>query len=96
MVGDVPGMVVARTVAMLVNEAADAVAAGRGGRCRRGYRNKTGVSYPRGRLVTTATAHLLINAILVNAGTPAMTVTARASCYREKMVERWRFHLNPP
>ena len=67
MVGDVPGMVVARTIAMLANEAADAVQPGRGGCRGRGYRNETGRQLPEAPLAAADRYGLtLINAILVN------------------------------
>ena len=67
MVGDVPGMVVARTIAMLANEAADAVLQGVADAAGVDTAMKLGVSYPEGPLAAADRYGLtLINAILVN------------------------------
>ena len=67
MVGDVPGMIVARTVAMLANEAADAVLQGVADAAGVDTAMKLGVSYPEGPLAAADRYGLtLMNAILVN------------------------------
>ena len=67
MVGDVPGMIVARTVAMLANEAADAVLQGVADAAGVDTAMKLGVSYPEGPLAAADRYGLtLMNAVLVN------------------------------
>jgi len=66
-IDDVPGMVVARTFAMLANEAADAVLQGVADPAGVDTAMKLGVGYPEGPLATADRIGLtLINAILVN------------------------------
>ena len=67
MVGDVPGMIVARTVSMLANEAADAVLQGVADAAGVDTAMKLGVSYPEGPLAAADRYGLtLMNAVLVN------------------------------
>ncbi len=67
LVGDVPGMIVGRTIAMLANEAADAVLQGVADAAGVDTAMKLGVGYPEGPLAAADRFGLtLINAILVN------------------------------
>ena len=66
-INDVPGMIVARTLAMLANEAADAVLQGVSDAAGIDTAMKLGVGHPEGPLATADRIGLtLINAILVN------------------------------
>ena len=66
-IDDVPGMIVARTLAMLANEAADAVLAGVADAAGVDTAMKLGVGHPEGPLATADRVGLtLINAILIN------------------------------
>ena len=66
-INDVPGMIVARTLAMLANEAADAVLQGVSDAAGVDTAMKLGVGHPEGPLATADRIGLtLINAILVN------------------------------
>lgn len=66
-INDVPGMIVARTLAMLANEAADAVLAGVSDAAGVDTAMQLGVGHPEGPLATADRIGLtLINAILVN------------------------------
>jgi 3-hydroxybutyryl-CoA dehydrogenase len=66
-IDDIPGMIVARTLAMLANEAADAVLAGVSDAAGVDTAMKLGVGHPEGPLTTADRIGLtLINAILVN------------------------------
>ena len=66
-INDIPGMIVARTLAMLANEAADAVLAGVSDAAGVDTAMKLGVGHPEGPLATADRIGLtLINAILVN------------------------------
>ena len=66
-ISDVPGMIVARTLAMLANEAADAVLQGVSDAAGVDTAMKLGVGHPEGPLATADRIGLtLINAILVN------------------------------